>query len=136
MALKDTTPFGVALPHRSPEPINVEAVGRVAQRAETLGFRDLWVTENTLDHVFCFDPVVVLTYAAAVTTTIRLGASVVVLPVHNPIHVAHQWATLDYVSGGRAILGVGLGRDHHYEQFQTPAEGRVRRFREAVALIK
>jgi probable F420-dependent oxidoreductase len=80
--------------------------------------------------------VVVLTYAAAITTTVRLGVSVVVLPVHNPIHVAHQWATLDYVSNGRAILGVGLGRDHHYEQFQMPRDGRVRRFREGVELIK
>src|SRR6516162_2326937 len=98
MALKDTTAFGVALPHRSPEPVDMAAVRQVAQRAEALGFRDLWVTENTLDHVFCFDPVVVLTYAAAVTSTIRLGASVVVLPVHNPIHIAHQWANLDYAS--------------------------------------
>ena len=136
MALKDKIALGSALPHRSPEPIDIEAVRWVAQRAEALGFCDLWVTENTLDHVFCFDPVVVLTYAAAVTSTIRLGASVVVLPVHNPIHVAHQWASLDYVSGGRAILGVGLGRDHHYEQFQTPREGRVRRFRETVELVK
>ena len=72
MALKDKIALGVALPHRSPEPIDVTVVRRVAQRAEALGFRDLWVTENTLDHVFCFDPVVVLTYAAAVTTTIRL----------------------------------------------------------------
>ncbi len=136
MALKDEIPFGAALPHRSPEPIEVEAVRQVAQRAEALGFRDLWVTENTLDHVFCFDPVVVLTYVAAVTTTIRLGASVVVLPVHHPVHVAHQWATLDYVSNGRAILGVGLGRDHHYAQFQIPRDGRVRRFRESIELIK
>jgi len=136
VALKDKIALGAALPHRSPEPIDIEAVRQVAQRAEALGFRDLWVTENTLDHVFCFDPVVVLTYAAAGTTTIRLGASVVVLPVHNPIHVAHQWASLDYLSNGRAILGVGLGRDHHYEQFQTPPEGRVRRFREGVELIK
>jgi probable F420-dependent oxidoreductase len=136
MALKDTIPFGVALPHRSPEPIDMEAVRQVAQRAEALGFGDLWVTENTLDHVFCFDPVVVLTYAAAVTTKIRLGCSVVVLPVHNPIHVAHQWASLDYVSNGRTILGVGLGRDHHYKQFQVPREARVRRFREEVELIK
>ena len=136
VALKDKIAFGAALPHRSPEPIDMEAVRQVAQRAEALGFRDLWVTENTLDHVFCFDPVVVLTYAAAVTTTIRLGVSVVVLPVHNPIHVAHQWASLDYVSNGRAILGVGLGRDHHYEQFQTLRESRVRRFREGVELIK
>jgi probable F420-dependent oxidoreductase len=136
MALKDSAAFGVALPHRSPEPVDMAAVRQVAQRAEALGFRDLWVTENTLDHVFCFDPVVVLTYAAAVTSTIRLGASVVVLPVHNPIHVAHQWAGLDYVSNGRAILGVGLGRDHHYDQFQVPRDGRVRRFREGVELIK
>jgi probable F420-dependent oxidoreductase len=136
MALKDTATFGVALPHRSPDPIDMAAVRRVALRAEALGFRDLWVTENTLDHVFCFDPVVVLTYAAAITTTVRLGVSVVVLPVHNPVHVAHQWASLDYVSNGRAILGVGLGRDHHYEQFQMPRDGRVRRFREGVELIK
>jgi probable F420-dependent oxidoreductase len=136
MALKDKISIGVALPHRSPEQIDVEVVRRVAQRAEALGFSDLWVTENTFDHVFCFDPVVVLTYAAAVTTKIRLGASVVVLPVHNPIHVAHQWACLDYVSNGRAILGLGLGRDHHYEQFQTPRDGRIRRFREGVELIK
>jgi probable F420-dependent oxidoreductase len=136
MALKDKIAFGSALPHRSPEAIDMRTVTQVAQRAETLGFRDLWVTENTLDHVFCFDPVVALTYAAAVTTTIRLGASVVVLPAHNPIHIAHQWATLDYVSNGRTILGVGLGRDHHYRQFQVPREGRVRRFREGVELIK
>jgi probable F420-dependent oxidoreductase len=136
MALKDKISVGAALPHRSPEPIDVEAVRRVAQRAEALGFSDLWVTENTLDHVSCFDPVVVLSYAAAVTSRIRLGCSVVVLPVHNPIHVAHQWASLDYVSNGRAILGLGLGRDHHYEQFQIPRAGRVRRFREGVDLIK
>jgi probable F420-dependent oxidoreductase len=136
MALKDKIAFGAALPHRSPEPIDMRAVVETAQRAETLGFRDLWVTENTLDHVFCFDPVVVLTFAAAVTKTIRLGASVVVLPVHNPIHVAHQWASLDYASNGRAILGLGLGREHHYRQFQVPTEGRVRRFREGVELIK
>src|SRR5215510_7361048 len=108
MALKDQIAFGAALPHRSPEPINMAAVIGVAQRAEALGFRDLWVTENTLDHVFCFDPVVVLTYAAAVTTTIRLGASVVVMAVHSPLMIAHQWACLDYASNGRAILGVGL----------------------------
>jgi probable F420-dependent oxidoreductase len=114
----------------------VATVRAVAQRAEALGFRDLWVTENTLDHVTCFDPVVVLTYAAAVTTRIRLGASVVVLAIHSPLMVAHQWATLDHVSGGRAILGVGLGREHHYRQFEVPEAGRVRRFREEVELIK
>src|SRR5579862_9128224 len=136
MALKDRISFGMALPHRAPEPIDIGAVRQVATRAEALGFRDLWVTENTLDHVFCFDPVVVLTYAAAVTSKIRLGASVVVLQIHSPLMVAHQWASLDYVSSGRAILGVGIGREHHYRQFEVPEEGRVRRFREEVELIR
>ncbi|MGB7948593.1 MAG: LLM class flavin-dependent oxidoreductase [Candidatus Binatia bacterium] len=136
MALKDTISFGVSLPHRSPDAIDVAAVRQVAQRADALGFRDLWVTENTLDHVFCFDSVVALTYAAAVTTTIRLGVSVMVLPLHHPAHVAHQLATLDYLSNGRAILGAGLGRDEHYREFQVPRERRIRRFRESVELIK
>jgi probable F420-dependent oxidoreductase len=136
MALKDEIALGMSLPHRSPDPIDMEDVRRVAQRAEAVGFQDLWVTENTLDEANCFDPVVILTYAAAVTKKIRLGASVVVLPIHSPLMVAHQWATLDYVSGGRAILGVGLGREHHYRQFEVSEELRVRRFREAVEVIK
>ncbi len=136
MALKDRISFGMSLPHRSPDPIDVAAVRAVAQRAEALGFSDLWVTENTLDHVTCFDPVVVLTYAAAVTSRIRLGASVVVLAIHSPMLVAHQWATLDHLSGGRAILGVGLGREHHYREFSVPEAGRVTRFREEVEVIR
>lgn len=129
-------PLGMSLPHRSPDPIDMTAVRDVAQRADALGFRDLWVTENAVDHVFSFDPAVILTYAAAVTSKIRLGVSVSVLPVRNPIHVAHQVATLDYVSGGRAILGAGLGREHHYAEFQIPTERRVRRFKEGIELIK
>jgi probable F420-dependent oxidoreductase len=136
MALKDKIAFGMSLPHRSPDPIDMAAVWQVATRAEALGFRDLWVTENTLDHVVCFDPVVVLTWAAAVTSKIRLGCSVVVLQIHSPLMVAHQWACLDYVSGGRAILGVGIGRDHHYRQFEVSQEGRVSRFREELDIIR
>src|SRR5262245_20694005 len=136
MALKDKISLGMSLPHRSPEPIEMSVVRKVAQRADALGFRDLWVTENTLDHVFSFDPMVILTYAAAVTQSIRVGVSVAVLPVLSPIHVAHQVATLDYASQGRAILGVGLGRDQHYTQFQVPREHRIRRFREQLDLIR
>ena len=136
MALKDQIAFGLSLPHRSPDPIDVQEVRSVAQRAEALGFSDLWVTENTLDHVTSFDPIAVLTYAAAVTSRIRVGASVVVLAIHSPMLVAHQWATLDQLSGGRAILGVGLGREHHYRDFAVPEEGRVARFREELAVIK
>ena len=114
----------------------MDAVREVAQRADALGFRDLWVTDNALDHVFSFDSLTILTYAAAVTTRIRVGVSVIVLPVQHPAHVAHRVATLDYVSQGRAILGVGIGREHHYEEFEVPRAQRVRRFREGVELIK
>src|SRR6185503_20319731 len=83
MALKDRIPVGMSLPHRSPDPIEMSTVRRVAERAEALGFSDLWVTENTLDHAFSFDPALILTYAAAVTTRIRLGVAVVVLPIQD-----------------------------------------------------
>lgn len=136
MHLKDRIPIGMSLPHRSLDPINMTTVRDVAQRSEALGFSDLWVTENTLDHVFSFDPGLILTYAASVTTRIRLGVAVVVLPVHNPSHVASQFATLDYISNGRAILGLGLGREHHYAEFQIPKEHRLRRFREGVEILK
>ena len=109
MSLKEMIPLGMVLPHRSPEAVDMQEVLQVAQGAEALGFRDLWVTENTLDHVFCFDPFVILTYAAAVTQSIRLGVAVVVLPVHHPAHVAHQVASLDYVSRGRACWGLVWG---------------------------
>jgi probable F420-dependent oxidoreductase len=136
MALKDLIPFGMSLPHRSPDGIGQDVVHTVATRTDALGFRDLWVTENTLDHVTSFDPIVVLTYAAAVTSRIRLGASVLVLPVHDPRMVAHQWASLDHLSNGRAVMGVGIGRPLHYQEFQVPQDGRVARFREQIELIR
>jgi probable F420-dependent oxidoreductase len=141
MALKDLIPFGMSLPHRSPDGtgpggIAIDTVRNIATRADALGFRDLWVTENTLDHVTSFDPLVVLTYAAAITTRIGLGASVLVLPVHDPRIVADQWATLDYVSNGRALMGVGIGQPRHLQQFQIPPEGRIARFREQIDLIR
>ncbi|HEY7465559.1 MAG TPA: LLM class flavin-dependent oxidoreductase [Dehalococcoidia bacterium] len=136
MALKNQLDFGFVLPCRSWASINMDLVRRVAVRADALGFKDLWVTENTLDDAFSFDAAVILTYAAAITRRIRLGASVVVLPLHSPVHVAHQFASLDYVSGGRAILGVGLGRAMHYHDFGIPLDRRVRRFNEGVDVIK
>jgi probable F420-dependent oxidoreductase len=136
VALCDSIRLGMSLPHRSPDPLALTTVGTIARRAEELGFHNLWVTENTVDEGICLDPVVVLTYAASITQRIGVGAAVVVLPIHHPLMVAHQWATLDFVSGGRAILAVGLGRAHHYRDFQVPVARRIRRFREAVELIK
>jgi probable F420-dependent oxidoreductase len=136
MALKDTVRLGMSLPHRSPDRIEEAVVRQVAQRAEAVGFEDLWVTNNTVDATGCFDSLTVLTYAAALTSTIRLGVSVLVLPTYHPIHVAHQWATLDHLSGGRAILGVGLGRESELPPFGIPTERRVRRMTESIELIR
>ena len=128
--------FGMSLPHRSAEPIPAAVVGRVARRAEDLGFQDLWVTNNTLDAAESLDAVTALSFAAGLTTTIRLGVSVLALPIFHPVHVAHQIATLDRLSDGRAILGVGLGKARDYPTFGVSTERRVRRLVEAVALIK
>ena len=136
MTLRDKAALGMSLPHRSPDPLALTTIGAVARRAEELGFRDLWVTENTVDDHTCLDPVVALTYAASVTRRIGVGAAVVVLPIHHPLIVANAWATLDFVSGGRAILAVGLGSARHYRDFEIPVARRVRRFREEVELIK
>ncbi len=136
MPLKDLT-FGMALPQRYPEAAaDIATVRRVAQRADALGFADLWLTENTLDHVPCPDPLILLSHVAAVTTRIRLGVAVLVLPVHHPAHIARQVQTLDYVSDGRATLGIGLGRDAHYAEFGVPLERRVRRFTEGVEILR
>ena len=137
MALKDNVGFGMSLPHRTLDTVDMKSVRNVAQRAEALGFRDLWVTENAMDNDgHSFDPVTILTYAAAVTSTIGVGVSVVVLPLRHPVHVAHAYASLDYASGGRAILGVGIGRADDYRHFGVPAERRIRRFLEGVDLVR
>src|SRR5215831_19505163 len=119
MALKDQIALGMSLPHRSPDPIAAAVVRQVAQRAEVLRFGNLWITNNTLDHAGCFDSLTLLTYAAALTSTIRLGVSVLVLPVYSPVHVAHQVATLNYLNDGRAVLDVGLDQKQHYPPFQV-----------------
>lgn len=128
--------FGMSLPHRSAEPIAPEVVGEVARRAEDLGFQDLWVTNNTIDQAESLDAVIALTFAAAMTRTVGLGVSVLVLPLFHPVQVAHQIATLDRLSHGRAILGVGLGKAHDYPTFGVPTDGRVRRLLESVEMIK
>ena len=83
MTLRDRVALGMSLPHRSPDPLALTTIAAVAQRAEALGFRDLWVTENTLDDATCLDPVVALTFAASITKRIRLGAAVMVLAMHT-----------------------------------------------------
>ena len=128
--------LGIALPHRGREPVTAGQLVAAARRAEELGFRDLWVTENVLDPHFCLDPLIALGMAAAVTQKIGLGVAVMVLPTHQPIHLAHRVATLDHLSGGRVVLGVGLGRQQHLQQFGIDPTSRVRRMVEGIHVMR
>ena len=93
-----------------------EAITRAARHAEELGYSGLWVSDHivqpaTQDYPspYLFDPLVTLTWAAAVTERIGLGTSVLVVPQHQPLELANSLASLDALSGGRLTLGVGVG---------------------------
>src|SRR5580692_5760395 len=80
--------------------------------ADKLGMHSAWIGEhhfNSLGVLSC--PDIVLGYVAANTTRIRLAPAVTVLPLHHPIRVAEQWATLDLLSGGRVDFATGRGYD-------------------------
>jgi probable F420-dependent oxidoreductase len=92
------------------------AIERAAQHAEALGFADIWISdhivhpaEQSYPSAHLFDPIVTLTWAAAVTERIGLGTSVIVAPQHNPLELANMLASVDNLSGGRLTLGVGVG---------------------------
>ena len=89
-----------------------------ARRAERLGYRSLWTFQRLLVpaapelpavYRSVLDPLVALGYAAAVTSTIRLGVAVVNHPFISPLLLAKQAATIDVLSGGRLDLGIGIG---------------------------
>lgn len=97
---------------------DVQALVGLATRAEELGFDSVWVHDHVFNvgHVFdriggrpYYEPLTLLSFVAARTERVRLGTSVLVLPYHNPIRLAKTVATLDVLSGGRVILGVGVG---------------------------
>lgn len=96
----------------------VQDIVQLAVRAEELGLDSVWAS----DHIFnvsyvlerignrpYYDPLTILTYVAARTERIALGTSVLVLPYHQPMRLAKVAATLDVMSGGRLLLGVGVG---------------------------
>lgn len=129
--------LGLSIPHRSLDPIEPGDVAAVARAAEEQGFADVWVTNNALDaSARCLDSFGVLNFVAGQTERVGLGVSVMVLPIYHPIHIAHGTASLDVLSGGRAILGLGLGRADELEEFGVPTDRRVGRFLEQVAIIK
>jgi probable F420-dependent oxidoreductase len=93
-----------------------DAVTRAARHAEDLGFAGVWVSDHTVHPAaqdypspYLYDPFVTLTWAAAVTSRIGLGTSVLVAPQHNPLEAANVLASLDALSHGRLTIGVGVG---------------------------
>ena len=119
--------LGFALPNVGPV-ATAEAVFKVAQRAEALGFDSLWTIDRLLYPVkpqtpypgtpdgmlpepykHVLDPLEALTFAAAQTKKIALGTSVLDIPFYNPVTLARRLTTLDLLSNGRLQVGLGLG---------------------------
>jgi probable F420-dependent oxidoreductase len=136
--------LGIHLPHigRKAGP---DAIRRAAVQAEDLGFADVWVSEHVIlpkDAPYppspaFYEPILTLTWAAAATRRIRLGTSVIVLPMHHPVPVAKQVATLQCLSGGRVIFGIGVGwLEAEFAALGVPFRERGRRTDESIALMR
>jgi len=129
----------------------------IAHKAEELGFESLWIPEHIMLPVKykspypysssgrmpappespLHDPMLVLAYVAAITTKIRLATGIYVLPIRNPFTTAKAVASLDVLSGGRFIFGVGIGwLEEEFEGVGSNFKDRALRSREYVALLK
>src|SRR5262245_28969543 len=90
----------------------------IARAAEDAGFHAGFIHQHHFTANYITAPWVLLSAIAARTTELRLGTSIFLLPTHHPLEVAESIATLDRVSGGRVILGAGIGyRVYEYEPF-------------------
>ena len=135
--------LGIHLPHigRKAGP---DTIRRAAIQAEKLGFADVWVSEHIIvprdasypPSAIFWDPVLTLTWAAACTNRVGLGTSVLVLPMRHPLPLAKELATLQNLSGGRLILGAGVGwLEAEFEALGVPFRERGRRMDEGIAIM-
>jgi len=134
-----------------------EPLAQVALKAEALGFESVWIPEHLAvprqfdtpypysrdgkfpggDNANVHDPLIALTYIAALTERIRLGTGVFVLPLRNTLAVAKSVASLDVLSKGRLIFGVGIGwLAEEFEAVGFSFKDRAARGREAIAVMK
>lgn len=115
---------------------DAERFAALVDGLEALRFDSLWLSEKVTDD--CPDPIVALSFAAARTTKLKLGTSVLVLPGRNPMLLAKELATLDRLSDGRLLPAFGLGQVDPAEQqaFGVERTERARRFDEALPLLR
>lgn len=136
--------FGIHLPHvgRKAGP---DSIRRAAVQAEELGLSDVWVSEHIIvpkDASYppspnFWDPVLTLTWAAAATRRVRLGTSVLVLPMRHPLPLAKELATLQNLSEGRLILGAGVGwLEAEFNALGVPFRERGRRMDEGITMMR
>ena len=136
--MKSRIELDVAIPQTFVDrPIDARLVREYLARAESLGFQGAWVVEQILGSIPSLEAVGLLTYAAAVTERLRLGSAVLLTALRSPVHLAKTLATLDHLSAGRVVVGVGLGGNPTvYPAYGLSAERRAARFGETVRLMK
>jgi probable F420-dependent oxidoreductase len=107
--------YGLALPN-FPDGASTEGIEAAAEVAERLGWSTVWTTDHVLvpsdardDYGRIYDAILTLAWVGAKYPRIRLGTSVIVIPMRNAVVVAKQLATLDDLSGGRVVAGIGIG---------------------------
>jgi probable F420-dependent oxidoreductase len=135
--------FGLRLPSFAlgPGTASLQDMGAYLRRAEDLGFESAMLIDHLLIappayRVAWLEPISLLSALAGVTRTIRLGTLVLVLPFRDPVAFAKEWATLDLLSGGRSILGVGVGwNKEEFAALRIPHEERGRRMNEMLEAI-
>jgi probable F420-dependent oxidoreductase len=135
--------FGVILPNfgRDSSP---DGIRRTAELAEELGFDSVFATEHVIvgpegvnPYGRVYAPLVTLGWIAGFTSRVALGTSIVLAPLHHPMHLAKEVATLQELSRVRVILGVGMGwHKEEYDFVGVPFEGRGRRGDEAIRVMR
>jgi len=119
---------------------DMQLVRSTLRRAEDLGFDSAWVQDQIAGDVPLLEAMSLLAYAAAVTERMQLGVSVIVLPIRNAPQLAKSVGTIDHMSNGRIILGVGLGPvfagDRYFRIFGATAADSLARFNESVTVLK
>lgn len=132
---------GVQLPEVE-RPVRWPELAEMAAQIEARGFDSIWVGEHLLyeidgSRVGPWEAWSVLAALAAVTERVTIGPLVAALPFHNPALLAKQAATVDEISGGRLILGVGAGwNELEFRAFGLPFDRRVDRFAEGFEILR